>query len=164
MDKNLAHANHAFSTTWINFCDHNDTGKWLSFQCVPWGNFYRPLVKVNKQMSSNSEYVSVMTLTVFYRIVICCEKLILQCCDLNWQTGAIWVMDCKSTFLLRILIRVALVRRHYRKCYMAFTERIDKISRKLSDYAEMDRSQLKGILLEVFTVVDSRYFNGDLVT
>jgi serine/threonine protein kinase len=47
---------------------------------------------------------------------------------------------------------------------MAFTERIDKISRKLSDYAEMDRSQLKGILLEVFTVVDSRYFNGDLVT
>ena len=44
MHKNPTHANNAFSTTWINFCDHNDTGNCSSFQCAPWGNFYRPLV------------------------------------------------------------------------------------------------------------------------
>jgi tRNA A-37 threonylcarbamoyl transferase component Bud32 len=122
--------------------------------------------KINEQMSSNPESVSVMTLTEFYRIVIGCEKLILQCCDPNWQTAAIWVMDCKSTFLLRIseLLWCAAIIADTTWQDAAFTKRIDEISRKLSDYAEMDRSQLKNMLLEVSTVVDSRYVSGDLVT
>ena len=122
--------------------------------------------KVNEQMSSNPESVNVMTLTEFYRIVIGCEKLILQCCDPNWQTAAIWVMECKSTFLLRIseLLWCAAVIANTTWQDAAFTERIDKISQKLSDYAEKDRSELKNMLQEVSTVVDSRYVSGDLVT
>jgi hypothetical protein len=122
--------------------------------------------KVKEQMSSNPESVSVMTLTEFYRIVIGCEKLILQCCDPNWQTAAIWVMDCKSTFLLRIseLLWCSAIIENPTWQDAAFTERIDEISQKLSDYAEMDRSRLKDMLLEVSTVVDSRYGSGDLVT
>jgi hypothetical protein len=122
--------------------------------------------KVNEQMSLNPESVSVMTLTEFYRILIGCEKLILQCCDPNWQTAAIWVMDCKSTFLLRIseLLWCSAIIANTTWQDVAFTERIDEISRKLSNYAEKDRSQLKFKLLEVSTVVDSRYVSGDLVT
>ena len=122
--------------------------------------------KVNEQMSSNPESVSVMTLTEFYRIVISCEKLILQCCDPNWQTAAIWVMDCKSTFLSRIseLLWCSAIIADTRWQDAAFPERIDKISRKLSDYAEKDRSELKNMLLEVSSVMDSRYVSGDLVT
>ena len=122
--------------------------------------------KVNEQMSSNHESVSVMTLTEFYRIVIGCEKLILQCCDPNWQTAAIWVMDCKSTFLSRIseLLWCATIIADTTGQNAAFRERIDGISRKLSEYAEKDRSQLKNMLLEVSTMVDSRYVSGDLVT
>ena len=122
--------------------------------------------EVNEQMSSNPESVNVMTLTEFYRIVIGCEKLILQCCDPNWQTAAIWVMDCKSTFLLRIseLLWCAAIIANTTWQDAAFTERIDEISRKLLDYAEKDRSELKKKLLEVSTMVDSRYVSGDLVT
>ena len=122
--------------------------------------------KVNEQMSSNPESVSVMTLTEFYRIIISCEKLILQCCDPNWQMAAIWVMDCKSTFLLRIseLLWCSAIIANSTWQDATFIERIDKIYWKLSDYAEMDRSQLKNMLLEVSTVVDSSYVSGDLVT
>jgi tRNA A-37 threonylcarbamoyl transferase component Bud32 len=122
--------------------------------------------KVNEQMRSNPESVCAMTLTEFYQIVIGCEKLILQCCDPNWQTAAIWVMDCKSTFLLWIskLLWCSAIIENATWQDAAFTERIDKISRKLSDYAEMDRNQLKNMLLEVSTVFFSRYVNGDLVT
>jgi hypothetical protein len=122
--------------------------------------------EVNEQMSSNPESVSVMTLTEFYRIVIGCEKLILQCCDPNWQTAAIWVMDCKSTFLLRIseLLWCSAIIANTTWQEVAFTEKIYEISQKLLDYFEMDRSQLKNMLLEVSTVVDSTYVSGDLVT
>lgn len=122
--------------------------------------------EVNEQMSSNPESVSVMTLTEFYRIVIGCEKLILQCCDPNWQRAAIWVMDSKSTFLLRIseLLWCAAIIANTTWQDAAFTERIDEVSRRLSDYAEKDRSDLKNMLLEVSTVVDSKYISGELVT
>ena len=121
--------------------------------------------EVNEQMSSNPESVNVMTLTEFYRIVIGCEKLILQCCNPNWHTAAIWVMDCKSTFSLRILelLWCSAIITNAKWQDAAFTERIDEISRRLSDYAEEDHMQLKN-MLEVSTVVDSRYISGDLVT
>ena len=121
--------------------------------------------KVNEQMSSDPEPASVMTLTEFYRIVISCEKLILQCCNPNWQFAAIWVMDCKSTFLLRIseLLWCSAIIANTTWQDAAYTERIDDISRRLSDYAEKDRSHLKN-MLEDSTVVDSRYVSGDLVT
>jgi serine/threonine protein kinase len=121
--------------------------------------------EVNEQMSSNPDSMSVMTLTEFYRIVIGYEKLILQCCDPNWQTAAIWVMDCKSTFLMRIseLLWCSAIMENTTWQDAAFTERIDEISQRLSDYAEEDRSQLKNIL-GFSTVVDSRYVSGDLVT
>ena len=101
--------------------------------------------KVNEQMSSDPEPASAMTLTEFYRIVIGCEKLILQCCNQNWQTAAIWVMDCKPTFLLRIseLLWCSAIIENTTWRDAAFTERIDEISRRLSDYAEKDRSHLK---------------------
>ena len=118
--------------------------------------------KVKEQMSSNPEPASVMTLTEFFRIVIGCEKLILQCCNPNWQTAAIWVMDCKSTFLLRIseLLWCSAIIANTTWQDAAFTEKIDETSRRLSDYAEKDRSHLKN-MLEDSTVVDS---SGDLIT
>ena len=121
--------------------------------------------KVNEQMSSDPEPASVMTLTEYYRIVIGCESLILQCCNPNWQTAAIWVMDCKSTFLLRIsqLLWCSAIIENTTWRDAAFTERIDEISRRLSDYAEKDRSHLKDMLQDS-TLVDSRYVSGDLVT
>ena len=144
-----------------------ETPHWNKMQCNLLVECLRSsLDKVNEQMSSNPEFLSVMTLTEFYRIVIGCEKLILQCCAPNWQTAAIWFMDCKSTFLLWIseLLWCAAIIANPTWQDAAFTERIDEISRKLSDYAEKDRSLLKDMLLEVSTVVDSRDVSGDLVT
>ena len=121
--------------------------------------------KINEEMSWNPKSVSVMTLTEFYRIVIGCEKLILQCCNPNWQTAAIWVMDCKSTFLMRIseLLWCSAIIANTAWQDAAFTESIDEISQTLSDYAEKDRSHLKSMLQDS-TGVDSRYVSGDLVT
>ena len=75
-------------------------------------------------------------------------------------------MDCKSTFLLKIseLLWCSAIIANTTWKDVVFTKWIDKISRKLSDYAEKDRSELKKMLLEVSAVVDSKYVSGDLVT
>jgi hypothetical protein len=60
------------------------------------------LEKVRKRMSLDTK-PSEVALTELYRIVIASERLLEHCCEKNWLKAAIWLVNCKEAFSLRIL-------------------------------------------------------------
>lgn len=114
------------------------------------------LEEVRKRMNLDTK-PSEVALTELYRIVIASERLLEHCCEKNWLKAAIWLVNCKEAFSLRILnllwCTAVITGDARQEVIETLRERVKSELEKFSTYANEERRSLKSKL----TYMDGDY-------